>query len=102
MRRALLAGLLFATFAQAAAPLEALEEHHEFASTPVSKLVVVETRGELAVVEGEQGEVVLVHLHDLVGVEAARVEKISRGCLFLSGDGGQFSLCAEAPATPRS
>ena len=102
MKRALLAGLLVTGIAQAGVPVVAQQEHHEFASTPVAKLQVVETRGELAVVEGEQGEVVLVHINDRIGIEAVRVEKISRGCLMLSGDGGGFSLCAEAPATPRS
>ena len=99
MKRALLAGLLITGLAHGAAPVE---ECHEFVSTPVGKLQVIETRGELAVVEGEQGEVVLVHVNDRIGVEAARVDRISRGCLMLSGDGGQFSLCAEAPSTPRS
>lgn len=78
------------------------EEHHEFSSTALVKLQVLETRGDQAIVEGEEGEVVLVHVDDRIGREAATVEKISRGCLFLQGDGGRFSLCAEAPATPRS
>ncbi len=102
MRQQLLAGLLVTGISHAAAPIVSHEAHHEFAATKVSKLVVIETRGELAVVEGEQGEVVLVHINDRIGQEAARVDRISRGCLLLSGDGGQFSLCAEAPATPRS
>ncbi|MBS1152073.1 MAG: hypothetical protein H6Q89_3771, partial [Myxococcaceae bacterium] len=85
MRRPLLAGLLVAGLAHAAVPLAVPEEHHEFASTPVGKLQVIETRGELAVVEGEQGEVVLVHLNDRLGLEGAKVDRISRGCLFLSG-----------------
>ena len=78
------------------------EEAHEFCSTPLAKLQVVETRGEQALVEGEQGAVVLVRVNDTIGLEGATVEKISRGCLFLKGDGGHFSLCVEAPATPRS
>ena len=102
MKRLLLGALLVAGLAHAAAPVVSHEEHHEFASTPVGKLLVVETRGELAVVEGERGDVVLVHINDRIGLEAARVDRISHGCLLLSGDGGQFSLCAEAPATPRS
>jgi hypothetical protein len=102
VRRQLLAGLLVTGIAHAAAPILAHVEHHEFASTPLSKLQVLETRNGVAVVEGEQGEVVLVHLNDRIGLEAAQVDRISRGCLLLSGDGGQFSLCAEAPATPRS
>ena len=102
MRRLLSATVLIAGLAQAAVPVIVHEQHHEFSVTPVGKLSVVETRGELAVVEGEDGEVVLVHVTDLIGVEAVRVDRISRGCLMLTGDGGQFSLCAEAPATPRS
>ncbi len=88
--------------AHAAVPVVAPVEHHEFAATPVGKLQVLETRGELAVVEGELGEVVLVHINDRLGIEAVKVDRISRGCLLLSGDGGQFSLCADGPATPRS
>jgi hypothetical protein len=102
VKRLALAALLLTGLAHAAAPIAAAVVHHEFASTPVGKLQVIETRGELAVVEGEQGEVVLVHLNDVIGLEAARVDRISRGCMMLSGDGGQFSLCVEAPATPRS
>ena len=102
MNRALVCALSAGLgMAHAAVPHERAE-HHEFASTPVGKLQVLETRGELAVVEGEQGEVVLVRINDRIGLEAARVDRISRGCLLLSGNGGQFSLCAEAPATPRS
>lgn len=88
--------------ANGSVPVVRSVEHHEFASTPVNKLQVVETRRELAVVEGEYGEVVLVRVNDRIGYEAARVDRIGRGCLFLSGDGGQFSICAEAPTTPRS
>lgn len=87
--------------AQAAVPVFH-QAHHEFAATPVARLQVIETRGDLAVVEGEQGEVVLVHVDDRLGLEGAQVQRIERGCLLLSGDGGSFSLCAEAPATPRS
>ncbi|GEM_PF-2594044 len=97
----LLAALLVTGLAHAAAPVNH-EEHHAFASMPVGKLLVIETRGELAVVEGEKGEIVLVHVDDRLGLEGVRVQRISRGCLVLSGDGGPFSLCAEAPATPRS
>ena len=78
------------------------EEHHEFAATALSRLQVLETRGDQAIVEGVDGEVVLVHLNDRIGEEAATVERISHGCLFLAGDGGRFSLCVEAPPTPRS
>lgn len=102
--KSLVAISLWAGLAHAGAPVvpAVVEEHHEFSTTPLSKLQVIETRGELAVVEGEQGEVVLVHLNDRIGLEGARVGRIGRGCLLLSGDGGPFSLCAEAPATPRS
>ena len=96
MRNALVAAALLSSVPTLA------EEHQEFSTTALAKLQVVETRGEQAIVEGEQGEVVLVHVHDRIGSESALVEKISRGCLFLEGDGGHFSLCAEAPATPRS
>jgi hypothetical protein len=78
------------------------EERVQFANTALVKLQVLETRGEQAIVEGEKGEVVLVRVNDRIGEEGATVERISRGCLFLSGEGGHFSLCAEAPATPRS
>ena len=77
-------------------------EHHEFAATALSRLTVLETRADQAIVEGEGGEVVLVHVNDRIGQEAAMVEKIGHGCLFLAGDGGHFSLCVEAPPTPRS
>ena len=101
-RPRVLASALAAGLGVAQAAVPELPEHREFASTAVARLRVVETRGNLAVVEGEQDEVVLVHLSDRIGLEAARVDRISRGCLLLSGDGGQFSLCAEAAATPRS
>jgi hypothetical protein len=78
------------------------EEHHEFVSTPLARLSVLETRADQAIVEGDEGEVVLVHVNDRIGQESATVEKISHGCLFLVGDGGHFSLCVEAPPTPRS
>ena len=78
------------------------EEHHEFAVTPLARLSVLETRADLALVEGDEGQVVLVHVNDRIGHEAATVEKIGHGCLFLAGDGGHFSLCVEAPPTPRS
>ncbi len=101
MKQQFLAASLIAGLAHAGVPVNH-EEHHAFALLPVGKLLVIETRGELAVVEGEKGEIVLVHVDDRLGLEGARVERISRGCLVLSGDGGPFSLCAEAPATPRS
>lgn len=93
----LVAGVLLA-----AAPIPAHVVHHEFQTTSVNKLVVIETRGETAVVEGEQGEMALIHLTDRIGLEAVTVEGIGHGCLLLTGDGGRFSVCAEAPATPRS
>ncbi len=76
--------------------------HHEFETTPIEKLRVVQTRGEVAFVEGEQGAMALVHVDDQIGLEGVKVVGIGRGCLLLTGDGGQFSVCAEAPATPRS
>lgn len=78
------------------------QPHHEFEETPIEKLRVVQTRGEVAIVEGEEGAMALVHVDDQVGREGARVTGIGRGCLVLTGDGGSFSVCVEAPATPRS
>jgi hypothetical protein len=96
-RNLLAAAVLFSI----SAPVLA-EEHHEFAATRLARLTVLETRADQAIVEGEEGEVVLVRLNDRLGQEAATVEKISHGCVYLTADGGHFSLCVEAPPTPRS
>lgn len=81
---------------------EAAASHH-FVELPVSKLSVVETSAEFALVESKDGaSAVLVQVGDDLGSEGGTVTRISKGCLWLSSGTETLSLCVDAGASPRS
>ncbi len=79
-----------------------VEVAHPFADVPVAKLQVTDTRSGQAVVESKEGEVVLVRAGDLLGAEGLKIDKVTRGCVTLSGQGAPFTLCADVPEVPQT
>lgn len=78
-----------------------------FADVPLAKLSVVDTRIDeagkaQAVLAGTRGELGLVRVGDVVGLEALPINAIADGCLRFVTDDVTFSLCSEAPEVPRS
>ena len=73
-----------------------------FADVALNKLQVMQLVDADALVEGPNGDVALVRTGDLLGQEQARVSAVSKGCLSLKVGRSVISLCADAPAAPRS
>lgn len=73
-----------------------------FDGVALNKLQVMQLVDADALVEGPNGDVALVRTGDLLGKEQARVANVSKGCLSLKLGRSLVSMCADAPAAPRS
>jgi hypothetical protein len=64
---------------------------------------VTNTRGERALVQDKQGDVVLVSAGDLLGSEGFTVTKVLHGCIELSGpEEAALTLCVDRPEVPQT
>lgn len=98
MVRGLLLALCVASVPAAAADKPVVH----FAEVGLDQLWVMQLIELDALVEGPGGEVALVRTGDLLGKEQARVVKVKGGCVALKVGRSAVTLCADAPAAPRS
>jgi hypothetical protein len=92
VKRPIAAAVLFAIPAWAGEPV--------FAETKLSRIKVVSTQHDGAMVEGPKGELTFVDVGDTLGEEKALVKRVSGSCVSLLMKSGPVTLCADGPQVP--
>jgi hypothetical protein len=80
--------------------LPALAGEPVFADAKLSRIKVVTTQKDGAMVEGPKGELTFVDVGDTLGEEKAEVKRVSGSCLSLLTKSGPVTLCADGPQVP--
>ncbi len=71
-----------------------------FADAKLSRIRVVTTQKDGAMVEGPKGELTFVDVGDTLGEEKAEVKRVSGSCVSLMTRAGPVTLCADGPQVP--
>ena len=71
-----------------------------FADAKLSRIKIVTTQRDGAMVEGPKGELTFVDVGDTLGEEKAEVKRVSGSCVSLLMKTGPVTLCTDGPQVP--